>query len=52
MGAVRELEVIAWPDFGAEAVARLDIVDFPAIVVGDCYGGDLYAEGRKEYATT
>ncbi len=43
-------EVIAWPELGAEAVARLDVVDFPVIVVGDCYGDDLYEEGRKQYA--
>ena len=43
-------EVIAWPELGAEAVARLEVVDFPAIVVNDCYGGDLYEEGRKQYA--
>jgi len=43
-------EVIAWPELGAEALARLEVVDFPAIVVGDCRGGDLYEVGRKEYA--
>ncbi len=43
-------EVIAWPELGAEAVARLEVVDFPVIVVNDCYGGDLYEEGRKHYA--
>ena len=43
-------EVIAYPELGAEAVARLEVKDFPAIVVNDCYGGDLYEEGRKEYA--
>jgi fumarate hydratase subunit beta len=43
-------EVIAYPELGAEAVARLEVVDFPAIVVNDCHGGDLYAEGRKHYA--
>ena len=45
-------EVIAWPELGAEALARLEVVDFPAIVVGDAQGGDLYAEGRKEYAAS
>ncbi len=45
-------EVIAWPELGAEAVARLEVVDFPAIVVNDCYGGDLYEEGRAQYAKT
>ena len=43
-------EVIAWPELGAEAVARLEVVDFPAIVVNDCHGGDLYEEGRKQFA--
>ena len=43
-------EVIAWPELGAEAVARLEVVDFPAIVVNDCHGGDLYEEGRAQYA--
>jgi fumarate hydratase subunit beta len=43
-------EVIAWPELGAEAVARLEVADFPVIVVGDCHGGDLYEAGRKEYA--
>jgi len=43
-------EVIAYPELGAEAIARLEVVDFPAIVVNDCHGGDLYEEGRAEYA--
>ncbi len=42
-------EVIAWPELGAEAVARLEVEDFPAIVVNDCHGGDLYEEGRAAY---
>jgi fumarate hydratase subunit beta len=43
-------EVIAYPELGAEAVARLEVVDFPVIVVMDCHGGDLYEEGRAQYA--
>jgi len=43
-------EVIAWPELGAEAVARLEVAGFPAIVVNDCHGGDLYEEGRAQYA--
>ncbi len=43
-------EVIAYPELGAEAVARLEVVGFPAIVVNDCLGGDLYEEGRERYA--
>jgi len=43
-------EVIAWPELGAEAVARLEVKDFPAVVVNDCHGGDLYEVGRAKYA--
>jgi fumarate hydratase subunit beta len=43
-------EVIAWPELGAEACARLEVEDFPSIVVIDCHGADLYEEGRKRYA--
>jgi fumarate hydratase subunit beta len=43
-------QVIAWPELGAEACARLEVEDFPAVVVIDCHGADLYEEGRKRYA--
>ncbi len=43
-------EVIAWPELGAEALARLEVSEFPAIVVNDCHGRDLYEEGRARYA--
>lgn len=42
-------EVIAYPELGAEAVARLQVQEFPAVVINDCYGGDLYEQGRAEY---
>ena len=47
---VKGLEVIAWEDLGTEAVRRLVVEGFPAIVINDCHGGDLYEEGRKVYA--
>ena len=43
-------QVIAWPELGAEACARLEVEDFPVIVVIDCHGADLYEEGRARYA--
>jgi fumarate hydratase subunit beta len=43
-------QTIAYPELGAEAIARLEVKDFPAIVVNDCYGADMYEEGRKKYA--
>ena len=35
-------EVIAYPDLGAEAVRRLEVYDFPAIVLIDSLGNSLY----------
>lgn len=47
---VKALEVIAYEDLGTEAIRRLVVEDFPAIVINDCHGGDLYEEGRTVYA--
>lgn len=47
--SVKSAEVIAFDDLGAEAVRRLEVVDFPAIVVLDSVGGDTYKEGRAAY---
>ena len=44
-------EVIAFPELGAEAVARLEVEGFPAVVINDCYGGDLYEHGRAGVRT-
>jgi fumarate hydratase subunit beta len=43
-------EVVAFPDLGPEAIHRLEVEDFPTIVINDCHGGDLYELGRREYA--
>jgi fumarate hydratase subunit beta len=44
-------ELIAYEDLGTEAVRRLEVVDFPAYVVNDLHGGDLYDEGRARWRT-
>jgi fumarate hydratase subunit beta len=49
-GSIRSAEVIAYADLGAEALQRLQVVDFPAIVVNDIHGGDAYEDGVKQYA--
>ena len=42
-------EVIAFPELGAEAVFRLTVKNFPAYVVIDAKGGNLYSEGPAAY---
>jgi fumarate hydratase subunit beta len=43
-------EIVAYPDLGPEAVLKLEVKDFPAAVINDIYGGDLYVEGKKKYS--
>ena len=47
--SVKELEVIAWPDLGCEAVRRLRVEDMPLTVILDSVGGDLYESGPAAY---
>ena len=35
-------EVIAYEDLGTEAIRRLEVEDFPVVVVVDCQGNNLY----------
>ncbi len=42
-------EIIAFPEFGTEALRKLTIESFPAIVVIDAQGTSLYDTGRKKY---
>ena len=46
---MKEAEVIAYEDLGAEAIQRLVVEEFPVVVVNDLYGGDLYREGRERW---
>jgi fumarate hydratase subunit beta len=43
-------QVIAYEELGPEALLRLEVKDFPAVVINDCHGGDLYQEGKAKYA--
>ena len=47
---VKALQIVAYEDLGTEAIRRLEVEAFPAIVINDCHGGDLYQDGQKQYA--
>jgi fumarate hydratase subunit beta len=47
---IREVEVVAYPELGPEAVRRLTVQDFPAVVVNDACGADLYEQVRERSA--
>ena len=46
---IKKAEVIAYEDLGAEAIRRLEVEDFPAIVIIDSEGNNLYETGRQAY---
>lgn len=46
---IKKSEVIAYEDLGAEAIRRLEVENFPVIVVIDSEGNNLYETGRKAY---
>ena len=49
--AIISSEVIAYDDLGTEAIRKLEVKDFPAIVVIDSEGNNLYNTAIKEYCT-
>jgi fumarate hydratase subunit beta len=46
---VKKIEVVAYEDLGTESIKRVEVEDFPAVVMDDCEGRDLLMEGRKEW---
>jgi fumarate hydratase subunit beta len=49
--SIKKAEVIAYEDLGPEAIHRLEVVDFPAIVINDSFGNDL-TQNYKNYQKT
>jgi fumarate hydratase subunit beta len=47
--SIKKVEMIAYEDLGAEALQKMEVVDFPVTVVIDCYGNNLYETGPKKY---
>ena len=46
---IKKAEIVAYEDLGAEAIRRLEVEDFPAIVIIDSEGNNLYESGREAY---
>ena len=47
--AITSSEVIAYDDLGTEAIRKLTVERFPAVVVIDSQGNNLYEIGPKQY---
>ncbi|MCY3881969.1 MAG: FumA C-terminus/TtdB family hydratase beta subunit [Chloroflexi bacterium] len=49
---ITSAEVVAFEELGTEAIRRLEVDRFPAIVVNDAFGGDLLEAGKQQYRTS
>lgn len=46
---IKKYTVLAWSELGPEALAEMEVADFPAIVVIDSDGCNYYEAGQKPY---
>ena len=46
-GCIQDAEAVAFADLGPEAIYRFTVSGFPAVVVNDLFGRDLYEDGRR-----
>lgn len=49
---IKKAEVIAFDDLGPEAVHRLEVENFPVVVIIDSSGDNLYINGRANYISS
>lgn len=47
--AIISSEVVAYDDLGTEAIRKLEVKNFPAIVVIDAYGNNLYDMAKEQF---
>ena len=47
---IKKSDLVCYGDLGAEAVLKLEVEDFPVVVVIDCEGNNLYETAVKKYA--
>jgi fumarate hydratase subunit beta len=47
--SIEKAEIVAYEDLGSEAIRKMEVKDFPAIVVNDTKGNDLYKLGTEQY---
>ncbi|NPA25280.1 MAG: Fe-S-containing hydro-lyase [Deltaproteobacteria bacterium] len=46
---IKKAEIVAYEDLGPEAIRRIEVEDFPVVVVNDIHGNDLFEQGVAAY---
>ncbi|MDH5542954.1 MAG: Fe-S-containing hydro-lyase [Nitrospinota bacterium] len=47
--SIKAVEIVAYEEFGPEAIRKLEVEDFKAVVINDINGNDLYDIGKQKY---
>lgn len=48
--AIKKVELIAYEDLGTEAIRKIVVEDFPAVVINDTQGNDWYKQAADKYS--
>lgn len=46
---IKKSEIVCYEDLGAEAIRKIEVENFPVIVVADCHGNNLYETAVEAY---
>ena len=46
---IKKAEIVAYEDLGAEAIRKLEVEEFPVVVIIDSEGNNLYETGKEAY---
>ena len=49
---IKSAKIVAYEDLGAEAIRELVVENFPAVVIIDAEGNNLYETGKADYLAT
>lgn len=47
---IKKVEMIAYEDLGTEAIRKMEVEDFPAVVINDSKGNDWYQQAKEQYS--
>jgi len=47
--AIKKAEIVAFEELGPEAIRRLEVENFPVVVINDTKGKDLYRDNVRQY---
>ena len=47
---IKKVEMVAYEDLGTEAIRKMVVEDFPAVVINDSEGNDWYEQAKEQFS--